>query len=65
MQITITHRGVLLAAVLIALGIGIGIGWAAIPSSSGVIRACLKNDGALKVIDIEAGDSCSATSHPS
>jgi hypothetical protein len=35
-----------------------GIGYAAIPSASGVLSACKKADGSIKLIDKEGGASC-------
>jgi hypothetical protein len=53
------HRKLIsLAAVAIAVAAVSGLGYAAIPSSSGVISACKDNKGALKVIDAEAGATC-------
>ncbi len=47
----------LLSLVLAASGVAV----AAIPDSSGVIHGCYSNrTGALRVIDVSAGDSCSA-----
>src|SRR2546423_3785261 len=55
-------RRVLKAAglALVAGGIGATISWAAIPSSGGVISACYNpaKNGALRVIDAEAGKNC-------
>jgi hypothetical protein len=41
--------------------LGAAIGHAAIPSANGTISACKKSDGSLKLIDKEAGQSCSST----
>jgi hypothetical protein len=41
-----------------------GVGYAAIPSSNGTITACRDSKGALKVIDAEAGQTCSANQQP-
>lgn len=49
------------ALVVAALVIGIaGVSYAAIPASNGTITACKDNKGILKVIDAEAGQTCSA-----
>ena len=45
------------AAATLAIG---SVAWATIPDASGVIHACVKN-GAPRIIDTEAGESCKAT----
>jgi hypothetical protein len=35
-----------------------GVGYAAIPSASGVLSACKKADGSIKLIDKESGQGC-------
>jgi hypothetical protein len=50
--------GATIGAVLIAGGTTIAV--ASIPDSSGVIHACLK-DGKLRVIDSDAGQTCTAS----
>src|SRR4051812_1605578 len=48
-----------------ALGAGAAVGVAAIPSADGTIHACVANaDGAVRIIDTEAGATCPATSKP-
>src|SRR5262245_38651040 len=44
------------AGALLALAAGVSYG--AIPSSNGVISACKAKDGAIKLIDKEAGQNC-------
>jgi hypothetical protein len=45
-----------ISGVLLALAAGVAYG--AIPSSNGVISACKAKDGAIKLIDKEAGQNC-------
>ncbi len=52
-------KAIALAAVLV--GAGAGAGYAAIPSSDGVLSACKKADGSIKLIDPEAGQKCSGS----
>jgi hypothetical protein len=54
------NRLTLLIVAGAVLAIAAGVSYAAIPSSSGTISACKDNKGALKVIDAEAGQTCSA-----
>lgn len=55
------RRLVVLAAVALA-ALGAGIGFAAVPDSSGVVHACFaKRDGALRVIDTDAGGACNTS----
>jgi type VI secretion system secreted protein Hcp len=45
-----------------ALGAGAAVGVAAIPSADGTIHACVANsNGAVRIIDAEAGTTCAAT----
>jgi len=46
------------AAVTLVL-VAAAIGSAAIPSAAGVISACKKADGSIRIIDREAGQACS------
>jgi len=46
-------------AVLVAV-VTAGVGYAAIPSASGVISACRIADGSVKLIDKENGETCGA-----
>ena len=50
----------IILAVAAALAVATGVGYAAIPSSTGAISACKDSKGALKVIDAEAGETCGA-----
>jgi hypothetical protein len=50
-------RFIVLAAA-VGLVVLAGVGYAAIPSADGTISACKSSKGALKVIDVEAGQSC-------
>lgn len=52
-----TKLRILVIAVALAV-VGAGVGVAAIPSANGTISACRDNKGALKVIDVEAGQGC-------
>jgi hypothetical protein len=59
------HRKLIsLAALAVAIAAIGGVGYAAIPSSNGVISACRDSKGALKVIDAEAGQTCNANQQP-
>ena len=51
---------VLIGAATVAVASLSGVGYAAIPGSDGTISACKDSKGALKVIDAEAGQTCSA-----
>lgn len=55
-------------AVLVAVVIGVaagGVAYATIPSGSGVINGCYKTlSGSLRVIDTDAGGTCSASETP-
>ena len=55
-----TRRGVLIAtAAIVALGIAAGVTYATIPDGSGVIHGCFTtSNGALRVIDTDAGGTC-------
>jgi hypothetical protein len=57
-QFNVTRRRVAVTAAVLALGT-VGIGYAAIPGSGGVISGCRDvNTGVLRVIDAEAGETC-------
>ena len=59
------HRKLIsLAALAVAIAAITGVGYAAIPSSNGVISACKDSKGTLKVIDAEAGQTCNANQQP-
>ena len=49
-----------LAALAVVVAAISGIGYAAIPGSNGVISACKKSDGSIKLIDKEAGQGCAS-----
>ena len=49
--------GVAFVALLVALG---GVTYGAIPSAGGTITACVKDQGQVRIIDAEAGESCDA-----
>jgi hypothetical protein len=55
-------RGAILALAMSAVLIAVGVGYAAIPSSDGVIHSCYNASsnpsGQLRVIDVEAGAKC-------
>jgi hypothetical protein len=61
-----TRRGnVLVVTLLGTLVAAVGIGYAAIPSSDGVIHGCYTTaSGALRIIDAEAGDTCTKRETP-
>jgi hypothetical protein len=53
-----------LSAVLLLIGLG-GIAYATIPDSEGVIHGCYrKSTGSLRVIDTDAGETCSSAEKP-
>jgi hypothetical protein len=55
------RRSAILAAAVALLVLG-GVAYAAIPDANGVIHGCRKNSGgALRVIDSEAGQTCSGS----
>jgi hypothetical protein len=57
-ELQLTGRGGVLLGLLAATLFG-GVAWASIPDSNGVIHGCyLKRDGAVRVIDSEAGQRC-------
>ena len=57
--IRLSRRELVAAASIAFLAIAAGIAYAAIPGSGGVINACYqKLNGQLRVIDIQAGQSC-------
>ena len=55
-------RGWRILSAVAAVGVGSllvgGIAWAAIPGSNGTISGCYDRNGALRVIDAEAGAAC-------
>jgi hypothetical protein len=57
------RRGPVLALVLLGILTAVGVGYAAIPSSNGIIHSCYNASsnpsGQLRVIDAEAGAKCS------
>jgi hypothetical protein len=61
-------RVLLIAAIMVALLLGAGVTWAAIPSSDGVIHGCYRTSnpavGSLIVIDAEAGQTCPSGTAP-
>jgi hypothetical protein len=59
MQTRPTRRRIaLFAAVCVGIAMAAGIGFSAIPGNSGVISACYDKNGALRVIDADAGQTC-------
>ena len=48
----------ILIAVAGLLAVAAGVGYAAIPGANGTINACKDARGGLKVIDVEAGQTC-------
>jgi hypothetical protein len=54
----IGKRRIVAAAAAAGLAIGGGVAYATIPESSGVIHGCYAKNGALRVVDRVAGDSC-------
>jgi hypothetical protein len=63
MTIELTRGRVALVVVALAVGIA-GVSYAAVPGSNGTISACKDSKGTLKVIDAEAGQTCSANQQP-
>jgi Phage Tail Collar Domain len=53
-------RSTIVLGAVLAAGAA-GIGHAAIPSADGVVSACKKSDGSIKLIDKESGQSCGAS----
>jgi hypothetical protein len=68
MRLYLTHRGSIATVVFVALLATVGVGYAAIPSSDGVIHACYNAgsnpSGQLRVIDAEAGAKCGKNEKP-
>src|SRR6266508_2718052 len=68
MRLNLTRRGSIATLVLVALLATVGVGYAAIPSSDGVIHACYNASsnpsGSLRVIDAEAGVKCGKNEKP-
>jgi len=57
-----TMKRILVIAVLALAAVTAGsFAYAAIPSASGVISACKAKDGAIKLIDKEAGQNCAGS----
>jgi hypothetical protein len=54
------RKAFIIGAPLVAIAAA-GVGYAAIPSASGVISACKKADGSVRLIDKEAGQFCLAS----
>lgn len=54
-------RTLVTALVAVAAVAAAGIAYAAIPSGNGVISACKTKDGAVKLIDKEAGQGCNSS----
>jgi hypothetical protein len=52
-------RRILVMAVMLAAAV-VGVAHAAIPSSGGILSACKKADGSIRLIDAEAGQKCGA-----
>jgi len=48
------------AAAMLVVG---SVAWATVPDGGGVIHACLKN-GAVRIVDTDAGQSCKASEQP-
>lgn len=55
---------ILIGAATVAVATVTGVGYAAIPGSDGTISACKDSKGALKVIDAEAGQTCTGNQQP-
>jgi hypothetical protein len=51
------RKAIIIGALLVAVAAA-RVGYAAIPSADGTISACKNSKGALKVIDAEAGQTC-------
>jgi hypothetical protein len=50
-----------LVAVAASLVVAGGVAYASVPSANGTISACKDSKGAIKIIDAEAGQTCSST----
>jgi hypothetical protein len=50
----------IIVLVVVLAGVASGVAYGAIPSSSGILSACKKVDGSIRLIDTEAGQQCSA-----
>jgi hypothetical protein len=55
------YRAVFVIPAVLALVLAGGIAFAAIPAANGTITGCYKANGSLRVIDVEAGHTCSST----
>lgn len=55
---------ILLASALVTAVAVAGVSYASIPGSDGVITACKDAKGTLRVIDAEAGQTCSSNQQP-
>jgi Collagen triple helix repeat (20 copies) len=51
-------RSLILLAVGLALAVGAGFAYAAIPDASGVINGCVGGSGHLRVLDATSGETC-------
>lgn len=63
-RIPTRKRAYLLMAAGVLLALAATAAYAAIPSANGVISACTDNKGVLKIIDAEAGQTCSGNQQP-
>ena len=62
---TSTWRRLAVPAIAVVLAAGVGVAYAAIPGSSGMISGCYeKKTGILRVIDAEAGKKCLSIETP-
>jgi hypothetical protein len=52
-------RKAIIVGVLLVAVAAVSAGYASIPSANGVLSACKKGDGSIKLIDKEAGQACS------
>ena len=61
MTITVNRRVALAGLAVVATAVAGGLAYAAIPGSDGVISACFDKRGRLRVIDVQAAESCKKT----
>ena len=61
MRGTFTHKGSIAALALVAVLAAAGVAYAAIPSADGVIHGCYLPSGNLRVIDAQAGATCTSS----